>query len=270
MTNVVTNHPPTLSPFRFDTSPRGEADVDPDQIAVLDEKSPGNSGWGDDGFGFKDVLDILNPLQHIPIISSIYRAVTGDEIAAAPRAIGGAIFGGPVGLVAAIGNEIMEAETGRDFGETTIAMFNESKQAPDTGRIHPEKNLPAPQLAIATPEQPVPNPSLIERLGKKTPPRIPGSFIPSDAAARAGLFSANGRAIAAPAAADHAQRLGESGSRGLLQSAPASALDRLIANSQAATSSGPPSTGPQIPTDSANVHQWMLRALGKYETMPKS
>ena len=31
------------------------------------------------GFSFHDVLDAINPLQHIPLVGSIYRAVTHDE-----------------------------------------------------------------------------------------------------------------------------------------------------------------------------------------------
>ncbi|MDP6473864.1 MAG: hypothetical protein QF894_03030 [Alphaproteobacteria bacterium] len=36
--------------------------------------------FGADGFGFDDFLDLINPLQHIPIISTIYREITGDTI----------------------------------------------------------------------------------------------------------------------------------------------------------------------------------------------
>ena len=43
----------------------------------------GNSSgkfWGEDGFSFGDILDFLNPLQNLPVVGSLYRAVTGDEI----------------------------------------------------------------------------------------------------------------------------------------------------------------------------------------------
>ncbi|MBT5049270.1 MAG: hypothetical protein HOM58_12290 [Rhodospirillaceae bacterium] len=38
--------------------------------------------WQDKGkgFSFGDFLDIINPLQHIPVVSTIYRMVTEDEI----------------------------------------------------------------------------------------------------------------------------------------------------------------------------------------------
>jgi hypothetical protein len=53
--------------------------------------------FGDDGFTFGDIIDIVNPLQHIPIVSNIYRKITGDTIAPAMEITGGALFGGPIG-----------------------------------------------------------------------------------------------------------------------------------------------------------------------------
>jgi hypothetical protein len=53
--------------------------------------------FGEDGFTFGDIIDIVNPLQHIPIINSIYRKISGDTIAPAMEIAGGALFGGPIG-----------------------------------------------------------------------------------------------------------------------------------------------------------------------------
>ena len=51
------------------------------------------AAWGEDGFTFGDLLDLINPLQHLPVISTLYRKLTGDEIAPAPRLLGGGLFG---------------------------------------------------------------------------------------------------------------------------------------------------------------------------------
>ena len=42
-----------------------------------------NANGEQQNFSFWDFLDIINPLQHIPIVSNIYRSLTGDEIAKA-------------------------------------------------------------------------------------------------------------------------------------------------------------------------------------------
>ena len=44
--------------------------------------------FGDDGFTFLDFLDIINPLQHIPVVSTIYRDLTGDTLDYGSRVAG--------------------------------------------------------------------------------------------------------------------------------------------------------------------------------------
>jgi hypothetical protein len=100
------------------------APVEPD--AEGDEAEGSFSMWGEDGFDFWDVLDIINPLQHIPIVSSIYRELTGDEIGAAPRMAGGFLFGGPIGLAVSGANVAVEAFTGDDVGEHAIAFLKDA------------------------------------------------------------------------------------------------------------------------------------------------
>lgn len=50
-------------------------------------------------FGFSDFIDVINPFQHIPIVSAIYRHITGDEISPVSEVTGGGIYGGPLGAV---------------------------------------------------------------------------------------------------------------------------------------------------------------------------
>ena len=57
---------------------------------------------------FNEMLRALNPLQHIPVIGTIYRAVTGDDIQPAFRVLGGAIFGGPIGMITAAASTAVE------------------------------------------------------------------------------------------------------------------------------------------------------------------
>lgn len=76
-------------------------------------------------FGFFDLLDMVNPLQHIPIVSTLYREITGDEIKPAARVIGGTIFGGPAGGAMSLANVIIEHETGRDLTGNVMAMVRD-------------------------------------------------------------------------------------------------------------------------------------------------
>jgi hypothetical protein len=75
---------------------------------------------------FGQILDIVNPLQHIPLISNLYRNLTGDKIDAFAHIAGGAIFGGPLGAAGAAASEIVKAGLN---GETTQTAFTDTKQA---------------------------------------------------------------------------------------------------------------------------------------------
>lgn len=106
--------------------------------------------WGDDGFTFGDLIDVVNPLQHIPVLSTIYRALSRDTIAAAPRLLGGALFGGVIGAAAAAANTLLEQVTGKDVGDHVLTLL----QVP---AAHPLDELDEP-VAIAKATPPVPSP----------------------------------------------------------------------------------------------------------------
>lgn len=72
----------------------------------------------DDGFGFLDVLSMLNPLQYLPVVGSFYRALTGDTIPEAVRDIGSlaisAVTGGPIGVAVSAAVTALEKLVGVD------------------------------------------------------------------------------------------------------------------------------------------------------------
>ena len=71
---------------------------------ITSKKGFVNKFFGSDGFNFKDVLDLINPLHHIPIVGAVYRSLSNDKIAPAIKLAGGALFGGAAGAgLAAIG-----------------------------------------------------------------------------------------------------------------------------------------------------------------------
>jgi hypothetical protein len=79
-------------------------------------------------------LDLINPLQHLPVISTLYRKFTGDEIAPAPRLLGDGLFGGPLGAASAAVGVAVEAATGKDIGDHVLALFD-GPEAPATTAI---------------------------------------------------------------------------------------------------------------------------------------
>lgn len=72
-------------------------------------------------FGFFDLIDMVNPLQHIPVIGSVYRKITGDEIKPVSRIIGGAAFGGPLGAASGMVNAVAQWGTGKDLTSNILS-----------------------------------------------------------------------------------------------------------------------------------------------------
>ena len=104
-----------------------------------------------DELTFSDLLSVINPLQHIPVVSTLYRWVTGDTIKPAARVVGGALYGGPIGMVSAALNAVVEQVKGADIGAQLIAMVT-----PDPAK---DREAAPTALAAATPESPAPAPS---------------------------------------------------------------------------------------------------------------
>jgi hypothetical protein len=77
---------------------------------------------------FHELLSELNPLQYIPVIGTIYRAVTGDVIPESSRSVGSLVVsfltGGPVGVATNAAAQAAEKITGIDpeaIGQNLLA-----------------------------------------------------------------------------------------------------------------------------------------------------
>jgi hypothetical protein len=96
--------------------------------------------FGADGeFGWDDFLDMINPLQHIPGIAQIYRAVTGDEINGAASLLGALPLGplSGLGLVASVVDLAVKDTTGKDTGGNLMAMVFGDDGKPEGGSTVP-------------------------------------------------------------------------------------------------------------------------------------
>lgn len=113
----------------------------------VDQKSQSKSSDWD--FSFHNLLSIVNPLEHLPIIGTIYRAITGTHIGIPERIAGDALYGGLWGAVSGAADAAFEAVTGKDFGSTVLALFTshhrDTALASNAAAVPPAK-LPNPPL----------------------------------------------------------------------------------------------------------------------------
>jgi hypothetical protein len=105
--------------------------------------APAQKGHSDaSDFTFDDLISIVNPLQHIPVVSTIYRSMTGDTIKPFERILGDTLYGGMWGCVSAVANVVYQDVTGKDFGQTVLDFVtgndNDAQSSPaDTAQGSP-------------------------------------------------------------------------------------------------------------------------------------
>lgn len=105
--------------------PRGAA-LDPVQPITRKPQQDQRSEQAADDPGslFETVIDSINPLQHIPGVSSVYQEVTGDTTNPISAMAGGFLFGGPMGLAAGAAGSFLEMLTGKSIMGHAMALFS--------------------------------------------------------------------------------------------------------------------------------------------------
>jgi hypothetical protein len=107
--------------------------IDPRRYSKFDRSASQVADAPD--FSFHDFLDLVNPLQHIPVISSVYRAATGNTINPVSRVAGDILYGGTLGAVSAVisgagavADAVSESQNGHDkTGAVLASLFGADK-----------------------------------------------------------------------------------------------------------------------------------------------
>ncbi|WP_454020288.1 hypothetical protein [Azospirillum sp. Marseille-Q6669] len=115
-------------------------------LTVMESRDSPDRYEAEADMSFGDFLDIINPLQHIPIVNTVYREITGDTIRPSSKVIGGILFGGPLGGMASIANAVVEQAQGKDIGGQIMASLGFDG---DAAASHPPAGT-AGATAVAT------------------------------------------------------------------------------------------------------------------------
>ena len=95
---------------------------------------------------FGDIIDTINPLQHIPLVDALYRRITGDTIRPQGQILGGLLYGGLIGGAVATASVILHETTGIDPEEeilTALLGDDSAHPAATAGAAAPAKSDPA-------------------------------------------------------------------------------------------------------------------------------
>jgi len=92
-----------------------------------------SDGKSDDlDFSFDDLIDIVNPLQHLPVVGTLYRAITHDTIKTPEKIAGDTLYGGLWGFVSSVADTAFQRITGKNFGDTVLALVTGNRDEKPT------------------------------------------------------------------------------------------------------------------------------------------
>jgi hypothetical protein len=122
--------------------------VNPSAAGTAPAAASAVAAKGDSGFTFDDLLDIVNPLQHLPVVSTLYRAISGDTIKPGAQLAGDTLYGGMMGFASSMGDLIFTKITGKSVGDTVLGWAEDitgiggkdatglaSNTSPDTTKV---------------------------------------------------------------------------------------------------------------------------------------
>jgi hypothetical protein len=154
---------PTLKPYDLLPKDMGAAGASSTK-AVANATKPDTTAAPADSdsmwhVSFDDVLDVVNPLQHLPIVGTAYRALTHDQIKTPEKVVGDTLYGGVMGLASSLADVAFEKITGHNFGDTVLALFtgHHDEKPAAVASTDPSKPTAAPMQtaqAAATPQPP--------------------------------------------------------------------------------------------------------------------
>jgi hypothetical protein len=105
---------------------------------------------------FDDLIDVINPLHHLPVISTIYRAITGDQISVHARGMGGGLCGGPIGLLTAGATMAVEEASDMSASNTLASLFSGEDDGAELAAAPQARGLVASDKLMAAPREAVP------------------------------------------------------------------------------------------------------------------
>ncbi len=93
---------------------------DMEQVTVSAEKpqSPESEGF------FHHLLEVINPLQHLPVVGTLYRAITGEHIGPVEKVMGDTLYGGLWGAASSVADLAFEGVTGKSLEDTVLGWFS--------------------------------------------------------------------------------------------------------------------------------------------------
>ncbi|MGH0004387.1 hypothetical protein ACQU0X_30335 [Pseudovibrio ascidiaceicola] len=98
-------------------------------------------------FSFGELFDIINPLQHIPGVNTLYREITGDDASVRSRIAGSSLYGmiaGPLGMAGLVAGNLAEMKISGVLDAENLATEKASALSTIEKKINTSPPVPSP------------------------------------------------------------------------------------------------------------------------------
>ncbi|KZL08469.1 hypothetical protein PsAD2_04138 [Pseudovibrio axinellae] len=107
-------------------------------------------------FSLGEFIDIINPLQHIPGVNTLYRELTGDEASVRSRIAGSSLYGmiaGPLGVAGLVAGNIAEMKLAGKLDAESMPQEVNTAMSVIEQKLNLASAAPEPAVDMATPLQ---------------------------------------------------------------------------------------------------------------------
>ncbi|KZL24842.1 hypothetical protein [Pseudovibrio sp. Ad37] len=107
-------------------------------------------------FSLGELLDIINPLQHIPGVNTLYREITGDEASVRSRVAGSSLYGmiaGPLGMAGLVAGNLVEMKISGVLDAENAATDKATPLSTIEKKIKTSPRVPAPASDMVSSSQ---------------------------------------------------------------------------------------------------------------------
>jgi hypothetical protein len=109
-------HLKSLHPQATDVAAKTDASGAPSTAKTASTDADHKSFWD-------NLWDTVNPLEHFPVVSTIYDKVTHNHVGDLEKVAGDTLYGGPMGLASSLANVAFEHITGKSFGDMVMGWI---------------------------------------------------------------------------------------------------------------------------------------------------
>ncbi|MEI7668771.1 MAG: hypothetical protein WCJ33_01655 [Pseudomonadota bacterium] len=108
---------------------------------------PNSQNSASSGISFSDIFDAANPLQHIPLVSSAYRSLSGNSISTFSKLVGDTIYGLPLAggskllsVASSVADAAIKELSGKDMTDNILSIADSATNSNSSFQLIPNQN----------------------------------------------------------------------------------------------------------------------------------